>query len=472
MTKKDKIQMMIKAILCGLCLILTGCSAASLAQESTFESAYENGAQEEKVDIYTSVASVIIKSVDEENQMINMYFIDRNESRDLSYNGATIVQDKYGSSMTMGQLNPGDIADITYNSELERAGSITLSSDSWSYEGVVKYNLNEGNGNATIGDETFSIGNNVLVFSDDKLIEATQVVHQDVLTVRGKGHTIMSITVEKGHGYLNLENDEAVLGGWIEVGQTIISQIAPDMLITVPEGSYTIRITGTGIEESREVVIDRNKETVLDLGDIKVPEPENGLVVFDITPDTATVYVDEAKVDTTYSVKVPLGLHLVTVTAYGYESLSQYFQIEAGTNTIRMELEEEASVSGNSVTTANKEDSKITIQTPEGVEVYQDNLYMGIAPVTYVKTPGEHTITLRKTGYITRSHTIIVADDDNDVTYSFPDLDADSSQNTVSGNNVNTTDTTGSGKTVSGNSTDNTVSGNSVSGNSVTDSNS
>ena len=61
---------------------------------------------------------------------------------------------------------------------------------------------------------------------------------------------------------------------------------------------------------------------------------------------------------------------------------------------------------------------------------------MGIAPVTYDKTPGDHTITLRKSGYITRSYSINIADDDKDVTYSFPDLDPESSNNTVSGNTV------------------------------------
>lgn len=467
MIRKEKIQRIIKPILCGLCLILTGCGAASLAQESTFESAYENGAQEEKIDIYTSVASVIIESVNEEDQTVSMYLIDRNESRDLSYNGATVVQDRYGSAMTVGQLIPGDIAEITYNSEFERAGSIMLSPESWSYEDVEKYNLNAGNSSATIGDETFSIGSNVMVFLDGRSIDISQIIHQDVLTLRGKGHNIMSITVDKGHGYLDLKNDEAVLGGWIEVGQTVICQIEPDMLITVPEGSYTIRITGTGIEESREVVINRNKETVLDLGDIKVQEPQNGIVVFDITPDTATVYVDDEKVDTTYSVKIPLGLHQVRATASGYESLSQYFQIEAGKNKVTMKLEEESTVSGNNIASTEKESSKITIEAPEGVDVYQDNLYMGIAPVTYVKTAGEHTITLRKTGYITRSHTIFVTDDDNDVTYAFPDLDPVEGQSTVSGNNV---DKARTGQTVSGNSTGDTVSGNSVSGNSITDS--
>ena len=62
MIKKQKIQRIIKPMLCGLCLVLTGCSAASLAQESTFESAYENGAQEEKIDIYTCIWLTAMKA--------------------------------------------------------------------------------------------------------------------------------------------------------------------------------------------------------------------------------------------------------------------------------------------------------------------------------------------------------------------------------------------------------------------------
>lgn len=75
---------------------------------------------------------------------------------------------------------------------------------------------------------------------------------------------------------------------------------------------------------------------------------------------------------------------------------------------------------------------------------------MGIAPVTYTKSAGSHTITLRKQGYITKSYNIEVPDDGKDVTYAFPELEPEN-QNTVSGN------------TVSGNSVNNnTVSGNSI----------
>ncbi|MDD6491782.1 MAG: PEGA domain-containing protein [Firmicutes bacterium] len=465
MTENNKIQKMIKWIICCMCLILTGCSAASMAQESGFESAYENGANEEQVDIYTSAASVIIQSVDEAAHVINMYLVDRNESKALSFDGTTRIQDKYGSAMTAVQLCSGDIADITYNSELERLGSVMLSDEAWRYEDVEKYNLSAGNGNATIGEESYSIGSNVLVFSDGKPIEISEIIRQDVLSFQGKGHSIMSISVDKGHGYLNLKNEDAVLGGWIEVGQTVISQIAPDMLLTVPEGSYTVRLIAQGVDETREITIERNKETVLDLGDIEVRMPEKGIVVFQISPSNAQVYVDDVQIETVYPVRLAMGLHRITVKAGGYEPLSKYFQVEGEKTTVKISMEEEATVSGNSISPteeAKENNGTITVAAPLNVEVYQDNLYMGIAPVTYGKTAGEHTITLRKTGYITRSYTINVEDDKQDVTYAFPDLEAEggtSTEGMVNGNTV-------SGNTVSGNTVSgNTVSGNTVSGN-------
>ena len=93
---------------------------------------------------------------------------------------------------------------------------------------------------------------------------------------------------------------------------------------------------------------------------------------------------------------------------------------------------------------------------------------MGIAPVTYKKTEGSHTITLRKTGYVTKSYQIEVTDDDRDLVYSFPELvsETESDGETVSGNTVsgNSSEKSGSSSsnadTVSGNQSD--VSGNGI----------
>ena len=80
-----------------------------------------------------------------------------------------------------------------------------------------------------------------------------------------------------------------------------------------------------------------------------------------------------------------------------------------------------SSVSENTIISDNK---KIYIEGPEGVEVYLDGTYIGIAPCSTLKVTGSHTITLSKSGYETKSYTINVGNDGNDLTMSFSGLTA------------------------------------------------
>lgn len=477
MKKSLKSKNRIKPLVAGLCLLLTGCGTIGLAQEAVFESAYENSpSEEEPVNRYPSEAQGVVESVDTAAGEVALYLTDRKEERSFGYDGATAGWDRYGYAMTLEQFLPGEVVDITYNSESNMLGSIAQSEDSFTYGGIQKYALNRESGTLQVGENTYHVDEDTRVFSGTRQIALEQILKQDEISIKGRGHEVFSILIDKGHGYLNLENEEAVTGGWIEVGQTVIQQIYPDMLITVPEGSYQVRLTANDIEESREITIQRDKETVLNLGDIEVKKPVSGRVVFDIFPEEAQVLIDEVKVDTSYVAILPVGLHQITASAEGYDSLSEYFEVNGETTTVRMTLEERKETTVSENKTEEKE-AEITIEAPADAEVYQDNLYMGIAPVTYPKTAGSHVITLRRTGYVTRSHEIEVEEDGRDVTYSFPELEPeeyDDGSSTVSGNKaVSGSGTSGnennSGSTVSGNETGNgeTVSGNesAVSGN-------
>ena len=67
--------------------------------------------------------------------------------------------------------------------------------------------------------------------------------------------------------------------------------------------------------------------------------------------------------------------------------------------------------------------NKVYIDQPKDVEIYLDGDYVGLAPTSFRKTTGKHTLTLRKVGYVTRSYTIVLHDDGDDITYSFSDLE-------------------------------------------------
>jgi hypothetical protein len=276
------------------------------------------------------------------------------------------------------------------------------------------------------------------------------VVAQDTVTISGIGHTIYSVSVEKGHGYLRLKNEQALIGGWIEVGNSVIKEITEDMLLVVPEGSYQVLLSNDGVSCTKDVVIERNKEIVLDVGDLEIATNKTGRILFNVTPDSATVTVDGEPVDISRAVELSYGIHQVHLEADGYDSLTKYIQVGSENASISFTLEESAeeeSISENSLPTeltADSEDdtqtsisensisentitasssNKVYIDEPEDVEVYLDSNYIGIAPVSFKKTVGSHTISLRKSGYTTKSYTIYLYNDGEDITYSFTDLE-------------------------------------------------
>lgn len=470
-SRKEKTGIVILAGIL-LCVSSTGCSTTGLAQESTFESSMEN-TQEEPVDIYVSELNGVVRNVNKEEQQITVCSLADHKEQSISYDAATVLTDPYGEPLTIDQLMAGSIVRLAYNSTLNKAGSLQLDPDAWSNTGIEKFHIDTSAGTLTIGQEEYRLNTGLLVFSGQEEILPEQLLQQDVISIRGIGDEVFSITVERGHGYLELKNEEYFVDGWIEIGQTLISKLSPDMLFSVPEGTYQVHLTTELLDESREVTIRRDEVTELDLGDVEKPVPESGQVTLRITPEDAQVYIDDHLINAYYTIKLPLGIHEIAASASGYDTVSQYFEVDGEPLTVELSLSQsKKSVSDNDVswTSTNKTGATITIEAPEGAEVYEDNLYKGYAPVTYTKTAGTHVITLRKTGYVTRSYSIEVQDDDENVRYSFPELEPEGT--TVSGNSV----TTAAKSTVSGNSVTDasgkssqteTVSGNSVSENSV-----
>ena len=108
--------------------------------------------------------------------------------------------------------------------------------------------------------------------SDGREIELMDLNETDILSVQGIGSTIYSIAVDKGHGYLKLANDEYFIGGWIEIGSSMIRPITEDMLLVVPEGKYDVLFTNKGNSGTKKVTIHRDEEVTVDIGDVEIKE--------------------------------------------------------------------------------------------------------------------------------------------------------------------------------------------------------
>ncbi|MDE6747989.1 MAG: PEGA domain-containing protein [Lachnospiraceae bacterium] len=461
------------AVIMILTLTITGC--ASIVGNN--DSVQESGREDDdgvvvsdfivtEVGSYDSADTAVVVSVDSETGYITFLNMAIGRQYTLSYDGTTYVRNKYEEPMAMSQIRAGDIVDVTFLKSKKKLTSIQISPRSWVYNDVGNYNLGGINKTATIGSTTYSLPDNVVVLSDGERKEVMDVVNKDVLTISGVDHTICSIRVEKGHGYLRLSNDQALIGGWIEIGSTVVAQITENMLLTVPEGTYQVLLSNGNASCTKDVIVERDREVILNVGDLEIVKDKTGKILFSIEPNDAEVRIDGEKVDISKDVELSYGIHRIQLKADGYQTMTKYIQVGSEYASLSFTMEEgaEGNESSTNDSVSEKVENAVTgnqvyIDAPRGVEAYMDGSYLGILPVNFAKVTGGHTISLRKTGYQSKSYTIYLYDDGKDITYSFVDLEVD---NTVTGNGNGSNTSTGS---TSSASTGTTSSGNSVSGN-------
>lgn len=453
-------------------LLATGCTSEAynigMAKDKE-NKIIDTGFSASTVGSYDSADTAVVMSVDQNNSGIVFMNMDTGRQYTLYYDGTTYVTDKYDGPMTISQLRAGDVVDVNFLKGKRQIASIKQSPNAWVYENIDNYDLGGLNKTASIGSSTYSLPDEAVILSEGKRVEAMEIVAQDLVTIRGIDREIYSVSVERGHGYLRLRNEQALIGGWIEVGNKVIREITEDMLLVVPEGSYQVALSNAGVSSIKDVVIERDRETVLDVSDIEIVQDKTGKILFSVSPANADVSIDGELTDISSAVELPYGIHKIHMEADGYDSLTKYIQVGSEyakiSFTLEKKQEEEApTISGNDLTQPTEDTSipeleyapvedpdsvtsvsdntisptksnKVYIDSPKGVEVYLDSNYVGIAPVSFKKNVGSHTITLKKSGYKTKSYTIYLYNDGEDITYSFSELEKDD-QKTISGNDL------------------------------------
>ena len=452
-------------------LLATGCTSQAynigMAKDKEHR-VIDTGFSASTVGSYDSADTAVVMTVDQDNSGIIFMNMDTGRQYTLYYDGTTYVTDKYDGPMSISQLRAGDVVDVNFLKGKRQIASIKQSPDAWVYDSIDNYDLGGLNKTASIGNSTYSLPDEAVILSEGKRVEAMEIVSQDLVTIRGIDRKIYSVNVERGHGYLRLRNEQALIGGWIEVGNKVIREISEDMLLVVPEGSYQVALSNGGVSSIKDVVIERDRETVLDVSDIEIVQDKTGRILFTVNPAGADVSIDGELTDISSPVELPYGIHKIHMEADGYDSLTKYIQVGSEYAKISFELEEKKeeeapTISGNDLTVPPLEEkeipeleyapvkdpepsvsdntisatksNKVYIDSPKGVEVYLDGNYVGIAPVSFKKNVGKHTITLEKSGYTPKSYTIYLYNDGEDVTYRFSELEREEKPS-ISDNNV------------------------------------
>lgn len=441
---KDKRKIKKMAFLAvGMAILLAACTSPFREPEPgepSSENRVDTGFIVTGSDSYDSADTAIIVGRNGENRTATFLNLDLGKRYTLSIDGTTRFYDKYGESISFDQVEIGDIVDVTFLRSKKHLTTLQLSPGAWSYEDVERYEINMVRGEVSIGSDVYKLTSNTQYLSEGRNMDSMDLNPSDVLSFQGIGSQILTVRVERGHGYLRLVNDENFVGGWIEIGQKEIRRITEDMLVLVPEGYYQVNISNRGGGGIKSVTINRNEETALDIGDLEIPEPQYGMVLFSLDPSNAELYIDGEKVDPSGPIDLMYGIHQLIARAEGYQSVTQYIRVAQESGGINVVLDPNASEEEKEESTESSAETvtdyyKVYVDAPEGVEVYLDGNYVGISPCSFRKSTGVHIITLRKNYYETRSYTIQVDDEEKDLSFSFADL-LFNGASTVSGNSA------------------------------------
>lgn len=459
-------------LLAALLLVTGGCAPQADDMEDV---AVETAASVKHPNIYDSEDAAVVVKKDVEEGTIQLQNISTSKRYTLTYDGTTKIFDKNDEAISMQQLKEGSVVTVRFYKQDKSLSYIMENADALSLSGLSGYELDLKNGKIMVGGETYLISSSVVVVSNGRETDPWELNEVDVISLWGYKDRIYGINVEKGHGYLRLQNEDYFVNGWIDVGDKVIRKIEEDMLLVVPEGTFNAMVSHKGSSAIQEITFTRNEEMVWDLGDVEITVVQTGKIIFTLTPATAKMAIDGREVDTSKPVELEYGLHSMRITADGYDTVAQYIKVAEPSANISVELEkssepetqesasqeqesekeieetpvnkknqsnasdddkndtsdddeddeeesEESSSAASTAVVSSSTKYKVYIDAPEGVEAYLDGSYIGMTPVDFPKEEGSYVVTLRKTGYQTRSYTLQIDDEEKDVNYSFTEL--------------------------------------------------
>ncbi len=457
----------IQYICAVLLLIMAGIFLTGCGDEVTIPSYDEEVEPAKEVSLFA-----VVSNLDEVNGKISLKTVDHASEITLEYTGGVDVRDKYGDILSMSQVELGSVVDAVYDENRNKLLSLYISSNEniQVFKEVSGAEIDYLTRTLRLDGKNYRIAENAAAFSDNKEIGLDEICSEDQLTLWLYHDEVCSVFVELGHGYVRLSDYASYLGGMVEIGYDVIVPVTEDMLLTVREGEYTLRIAKGDDVGTKKIEVIKNQEVDISLADLVVEPKQIGSVLFKLTPSDAQVYIDGRRINTEGAVELVYGRHKIYIVAESYDTYSGSLNVnfaykvmeyklkktdeaadsktkttqaastenetttqttEAANNSTEQQSdtssEKQDGVKDVNSVTGTKTANKVTVSGPVGASVYFDGEYLGIAPMSFTKVTGSHIITLSQTGYLSKSYTVTFSDDGKDETLTYDALDLISS---------------------------------------------
>jgi hypothetical protein len=301
-------------------------------------------------------------------------------------------------SISFNEFQVGNIVDIEYDARNTTRPEITALNRTRSvqfFEQVARTNvqINIETSQITIGNSVWNfIPGQTLVLYNGMEFPISQIRPIDIITVEGYGDTVWRIQLVAAHGFLQIFNTDMISNGIITIVPNThyvgrpLEEITED--ITLPEGTYTVTITGDNIEDfSETVTITQGQTERLDMGEAEL---SSALLLVTTTPDDATIIINGRVFEYAgFPAQVEFGEVHVRVERQGFLPQEQTFEITGPINSVTFDLIEIQS-----------EHTLVVFTQPINARIYLNNVFIGFSTLTYTVSPGTYSVVARLPGYV------------------------------------------------------------------------
>lgn len=466
-------------------LIFTILAVCGCGKKNSNIKVYED-TEEKSVSHIEQSFTAVVTDVNLADKYICFIDTNTGEMRSLEYHGGVGVYNTHDRETVINDITCGSVVDAVFYADTNKLVSISMNKQATTISHVNKFSVDLQELKARYKGTSCNLWNHVVAFDDGKMINAMEVNPEDQVTLTMYNNKLVSIVVDIGHGYVRLMNQDTYVGGMVEIGYDVIVPVGRDMLLAVREGNYTLRINKGSFSNSKQVTVSKDEEVVVDISDIAIPTgtavfsitPADAKLYVsgelqsthaytslygsykykieaegyktkkgsyklndtikkieitleaDETATTESTTTEGATTSVPGSTSAPgttgtPGSTTAPTTSDGTTGASTTETNPTESTDATTEDDKPGPATENDIGTTEAPqatDNKVTIKAPIGASVYLDGEYVGVAPVSFPKTIGTHTIILHQKGYLIKSYTINLIDNGKDDEYSFPPL--------------------------------------------------
>lgn len=315
-------------------MLLAGCSDIEETQ-----SYMESSSTEVKEELLASDTAVVLQT-DLDKKTIILQTAGSGRRYEVNYDGRTYFYNKYNEQITADFLEAGDIVNVSVSVHSAYLSELKLEKNIFMVQQKQEHLINENRNLFSVDKDNYKLSQRLLVLVDGQISDISAVNTDDIVTIKGIDRTVLVCIVEQGNGTLSLKGEAPFVGGWIEIGD-IIKPIEEKMELSVPEGEYDMRISYHGRSSGKHVKIIRKEETRVDISDLKDSIIKSGMITFMIAPSDARLYINGEERDYLLPIELEYGVYRMTVTARGYDTISQYLSVHKDAEEVEITLQAE-----------------------------------------------------------------------------------------------------------------------------------